>query len=109
MSHGIASIEMFDHCHIDTPVTLKRLEAGDIDYLTGSLVPRFDLYLSFTGGPTLELIEELYGSPRARALYCSVDPDFHAPVATSCKWALGYLGTYSADRQPALERLLIEP
>ncbi|MEA2136961.1 MAG: hypothetical protein QOG56_111, partial [Solirubrobacteraceae bacterium] len=25
------------------------------------------------------------------------------------RWDLGYLGTYSADRQPALERLLLEP
>ena len=25
------------------------------------------------------------------------------------RWDLGYLGTYSADRQPVLERLLIEP
>src|SRR5690606_33107093 len=25
------------------------------------------------------------------------------------RWDLGYLGTYSDDRQPALERLLIEP
>jgi spore maturation protein CgeB len=25
------------------------------------------------------------------------------------RWSLGYLGTYSTDRQPTLERLLIEP
>jgi len=94
---------------IDTPVTLKRLEGGDIDYLTGSLIPRFDLYLSFTGGPTLELIEELYGSPRARALHCGVDPERHMSVTVAPKWTLGYIGTYSEDRQAALRRLLIEP
>ena len=94
---------------IDTPVTLMKFADNTADYIHPALIPRFDLYLSFTGGPTLELVEEMYGSPRARPLYCSVDPDFHAPVETSCKWSLGYLGTYSADRQPALERLLIEP
>lgn len=94
---------------IDTPVTLKRLETNDVDYISATLIPRFDLYLSFTAGPTLELIEEMYGSPRARPLHCAVDPERHAPVRAESRWTLGYLGTYSQDRQPALERLLIEP
>src|SRR3954466_14025093 len=33
---------------IDTPVTLSQLEGGQIDYINASLIPRFDLYLSFT-------------------------------------------------------------
>jgi spore maturation protein CgeB len=94
---------------IDTPVTLSQLEGGQIDYINASLIPRFDLYLSFTGGPTLDLIESLYGSPRARPLYCAVDPAVHAPVDMPPTWHLGYLGTYSEDRQRSLERLLIEP
>jgi spore maturation protein CgeB len=94
---------------IDTPVTLTKLADDNAGYIQAALVPRFDLYLSFTGGPTLELLEAMYGSPRARPLYCSVDPDVHAPTSSSLKWSVGYLGTYSADRQPKLERLLIEP
>ena len=94
---------------VDTPVTLKRLESGEGDYISRALIPRFNIYLSFTGGPTLDLIEDQYGSPRARALYCSVDPEIHKPVPASTRWALGYLGTYSEDRQPALDRLLLEP
>jgi spore maturation protein CgeB len=94
---------------IDTPVTLAGLENGGIDYISAKLIPRFDLYLSFTGGPVLELIEEIYGSARARPLYCAIDPEVHVPVEAEPVWSLGYLGTYSADRQPALERLLIGP
>ncbi len=94
---------------IDTPVTLAKLEKGGAEYLSPALIPRYDLYLSFTGGPTLDLIEEGYGSPGARALYCSVDPDLHVGTNAKEKWALGYLGTYSADRQPGLEALLMEP
>jgi spore maturation protein CgeB len=94
---------------IDTPVTLTRIAEGGADYLSAAMIPRFDLYLSFTGGPVLDLIEDSYGSPRARALYCAVDPDFHAPAKVAPRWALGYLGTYSADRQPGLTRLLLEP
>ena len=94
---------------IDTPVTLEKLEDGSADYVTSELMRRFGMYLSFTGGPALRLIEGSYGSPMARVLYCSVDPQLYAPVEQPCRWDLGYLGTYSDDRQPALDRLLLEP
>lgn len=94
---------------IDTPVTLARLRDDDCEYLSKELIPRYDLYLSFTGGPTLRLLENVYGSPMARALYCSVDPEAYFPEQAPRRYDLGYLGTYSDDRQPTLERLLIEP
>lgn len=94
---------------IDTPVTLGKLVAGDFEYLTPALVPGYDLYLSFTGGPTLRRLERVYGSPAARALYCSVDATAYRPLRIEKRWDLSYLGTYSADRQPTLERLLLEP
>jgi len=94
---------------IDTPVTLAKLERGDYEYLSPDLIPLYHAYLSFTGGPTLELLERRYGSPMARALYCSFDPALYRPEEVEPRWDLGYMGTYSDDRQPALERLLIEP
>ena len=94
---------------IDTPVTIEKLENGDHEYLSPELIPQYDLYLSFTGGPTLELLEEKYNSPNARPLYCSVDPELYYPQDVEKKWDLGYLGTYSDDRQPPLEELLIKP
>jgi spore maturation protein CgeB len=94
---------------IDTPVTLAKLARGDHEYLSPELIPRYDLYLSFTGGPTLDLIESRYGSPAARAFYCSVDAGAYRPTGAATRWDLSYLGTYSPDRQPTLERLLIEP
>ena len=94
---------------IDTPVTLSKLERGETDYLSPHLIPRYDLYLSFTGGPTLKLVEQRYGSPAARPLYCSVDPSLYFPAPRELKWDLGYMGTYSPDRQPPLESLLVEP
>ncbi|RHW17550.1 glycosyltransferase [Sphingomonas gilva] len=93
---------------IDTPVTLARLAADDCAYLDRPLVRGYDLYLSFTGGPTLERLERAFGAPRARALYCSVDPDIYRPLPAPRRWDLSYLGTYSADRQPTLDRLLID-
>jgi spore maturation protein CgeB len=94
---------------IDTPVTLASLAANSCDYLTAELISGFDLYLSFTGGPLLRRIERYYGAPAARPLYCSVDPDCHHPYVTEAEWDLGYLGTYSPDRQPALDRLICGP
>jgi spore maturation protein CgeB len=94
---------------IDTPVTLANLANGGSDYITLSLIPRFDLYLSFTGGAVLNELQERYGSPRARPLYCAVDTDVHAPQTREPRWTLGYLGTYSQDRQAKLSRLLFEP
>ena len=49
---------------------------GDIDYLSRALIPRYQLYLSFTGGPILDRLEKqlwltdgppavLFGGPRA--------------------------------------------
>ena len=93
---------------IDTPVTLAKLERGDQEYLTYELLAAYDLYLSFTGGPTIARLHAL-GCRRAAPLYCSVDPEIHAPVKTARRWRLGYLGTYSDDRQPGLDALLCAP
>ena len=94
---------------IDTPVTLAQMERGDCAYLSPELVRGYDLYLSFAGGPTLTRLEQQHGSPCARALYCSVDPELYCPEDTGCDCDLGYMGTYSPDRQPPLEALLLEP
>ena len=94
---------------IDTPVTLAKLARGDHEYLAPHLVPAYRLYLSFTGGPTLRRIEDELGSPCARAFHCLVDPAAYPVLEREPRWDLGYLGTYSDDRQPALERLLLGP
>ncbi len=79
--------------------------------LRPQLIPRYNVYLSFSGGPTLTRLEQQYGSPAARPLYCSVDPDLYFPDAnrSAYDYDLGYMGTYSDDRQPPLEKLLLEP
>ncbi len=94
---------------IDTPVTLAKLERGDYEYLTPALIRDYDVYFSFTGGHTLDYLMNHYGSPAARALYCSVDPKAYPALDREKRWDLSYLGTYSPDRQPTLERLLVEP
>jgi spore maturation protein CgeB len=95
---------------IDTPVTLASLEQGGSEYLHRRQIPGFDLYLSFTGGPTLERLASAFGARRPRALYCSVDPDVYFEEPNAARDVdLGYLGTYSNDRQDAVNRLLLGP
>jgi spore maturation protein CgeB len=91
---------------IDTPVTLARLDIGDERHLARDCIAGFDLYLSFTGGPTLQRLERDYGARSTCALYCAVDPKIYRPTGAQPRWDLGYIGTYSPDRQPELERLL---
>jgi spore maturation protein CgeB len=87
-SRGVAAF--YD---IDTPVTLAKLARGDFEYLSPEVIPGFDLYLSFTGGPTLRRIERDFASPAARPLYCSVDPAAYRPVDMPERWDLSYLGS----------------
>jgi spore maturation protein CgeB len=94
---------------IDTPITLGKLAEGNCEYLSSGLVSRYNIYFSFTGGPTLQTIEMRYGSPMARPLYCSVDPAIYFPERRKTKWLLGYLGTFSDDREPGLNALLLAP
>ena len=101
---------------IDTPVTLARLRAaaaGDAppcEYLSPRQIPDYHTYFTFTGGPTLDRLENRWGSPHAEPLYCCVDPERYTPdPAVAPDLDLGYLGTYSDDRQPKVERLLLLP
>ena len=97
---------------LDTPVTLARLSAGqDVPYLPRDGLAEFDLVLSFTGGRAIDQLRGRLGARRVVPLYGSVDPDHHRPVAPDPRWAAAcsYLGTWSQDRQAALEALFLEP
>lgn len=94
---------------LDTPVTLDRLARGEaVDYLPPTL-GAFDLVLSFTGGRALDALEQKLGARTARPLYGSVDLEAHHPVPPLDRYSadLSYLGTYAADRQDGVERLLV--
>lgn len=97
---------------IDTPITIAQLrEQGRTAYLEPSLIPLYDAYLSFTGGPALTELERDFGASWAVPFYCSVDPDIYRPVPICPEFQcdLSYLGTYAADRQPQLMDFLNEP
>jgi spore maturation protein CgeB len=97
---------------MDTPVTLSRLERGEpVDYIPQEGLGGFDLVLSYTGGDALHQLESKLGARVVAPLYGWVDPASYRRVAMSSPFEsdLSYLGTYSADRQPSLEQLLLAP
>src|SRR5690349_840822 len=96
---------------LDTPVTLAALKAGEeVAYIGPRGLRDFDLVLSYTGGLALDELQRRLGARRVAALYGSVDPEAHQPAHPQAHYAadLSYLGTYSPDRQQALEVLFVE-
>jgi spore maturation protein CgeB len=96
---------------IDTPITVAALrECGATEYINRALIPGFDLYLSFTGGPMLRELERMFGARRAAPMYCSFDPQQYHPRPPSRRYRsdMSYMGTYAPDRQPKIDELLSE-
>jgi len=97
---------------MDTPVTVQRLEKGEyVGYLPPEGLGGFDLVLSYTGGDALVQLRNRLQARRVAALYGWVDPEIHHATKPVQEYQadLSYLGTYSPDRQSALEKLLIKP
>ncbi|MFL5386590.1 MAG: glycosyltransferase [Longimicrobiaceae bacterium] len=105
---GVDPLFFYD---IDTPVTVAALRGGGAEYLRTDQVPLFTRYLSFTGGPFLrEVVEGELGAREAVPLYCSVDGERYHPTESDPELAceLAYMGTYAPDRQPVVERFLLD-
>ncbi len=97
---------------LDTPVTLSNLEAGrELSYIGPRGLADFDIVFSYTGGAALDGLRRRLGARCVVPLYGHVDPAVHRPVAPAAHYRadLSYLGTWSADRQAAVEALIVEP
>jgi spore maturation protein CgeB len=97
---------------LDTPVTLTRLAAGGaVPYIGPHGLTDFDLVLSFTGGMALTELRTRLGARRVAPLYGHVDPQVYrrVPARSHYRADLSYLGTFSWDRQAAVESLFINP
>ncbi|MBZ9721594.1 glycosyltransferase [Mesorhizobium sp. BR1-1-3] len=95
---------------LDTPVTLARIEQGERPpYFGPEGLADFDLVLSYTGGSAVDALKTVLGARHVVPLYGHVDPDQHRPAEKRAEFAgdLSYLGTYAADRQAGVEKLLV--
>ena len=93
---------------LDTPVTLARLAAGEaVPYLPARGLGDFDLVLSLHGRRALDAAPRPVSARGAsrRCTAASIPPPTARPPARAAfRGDLSYLGTYSQDRQRALER-----
>lgn len=99
---------------MDTPITLQGLQLGREDtlrFLRPEAIPEFDLYLSFTGGPILAQLRDVWRARRVAPLYLCADPRQHLPVEAQERFrsCLNFLGTWSADRWTPLQQLFLRP
>jgi spore maturation protein CgeB len=96
---------------LDTPITLSRMQSEGVDYLRAELITRFDLYLSFTGGSILHVLEREFGARCALPLYGCVDPDLYHRVERQERFAcdLSFMGTYAPDRENCFRDLFLTP
>lgn len=95
---------------LDAPVTLDAIARGiEVPYLPVAGLGDFDLVLSYAGGAALAALEDVLGARRTAPLYGSVDLATHRHGEHVEAFAndLSYLGTYAADRQPAVDRLFL--
>lgn len=91
--------------------TLNSLENANHDgaCISCATIPIFDLYLSTTGGESLNRLVKEYDCQRARPLYESVDPYFYYRTDAKKQYDLGFLGTSKDGRIEKLEDCLIKP
>ncbi|HEX5412587.1 MAG TPA: glycosyltransferase [Terriglobia bacterium] len=97
---------------LDAPVTIDRwANGGQVTYLSDRGLRDFDLVLSYTGGETLQALQNRLGARRVAPLYGSADPEAHYPVSAESRFQadFSYLGTYAEDRQALLDQFFIQP
>lgn len=92
----------------DTPFTIEQLENRDYIYISGDLIKEFDLYLSFTGGDSLKILELVYSCNTARPFYGFIDPEIFYPESVEKKYDIGFLGTYCKSRKDKMRQLMFD-
>jgi spore maturation protein CgeB len=95
---------------IDAPSTLDRLIGDPLDPFR-TLIPRYDLILTYGGGrPVIDAYEDL-GAVRCVPIYNALDPETHhpVPVEPSLSASLGFLGNRLPDRERRVEEFFLTP
>jgi spore maturation protein CgeB len=79
------------------------------DCLSCRTIGNFNLFLSTTGGPTLEKLAKENDISFARPLYESVDPYTFYRTDGEKSYDLGFIGNFKSDRANLLDSLLLKP
>jgi spore maturation protein CgeB len=85
---------------VDAPATLERVAANPDDPFR-ALVPRYDVVLTYGGGPRVVDAYRALGARDCVPVYNALDPDTHHPVPPDPRFDgdLGFLGNRLPDRE----------
>ena len=93
---------------VDAPATLDRMERDQSDAFR-TLVPRYDLVLTYGGGDPVVRAYERFGARQCVPIYNALDPSTHFPVPPDPRFAadLGFLGNRLPDREVRVEEFFL--
>lgn len=85
---------------VDAPATLERVSGAPQDPFR-PLIPRYDLVLTYGGGPPVVDAYRALGARDCVPIYNALDPSTHHPVDPDPRFAatLGFLGNRMPDRE----------
>ena len=89
---------------VDAPATLARVESDAGDPFR-SLIPEYDLVLTYGGGPSVVEHYLRLGARNCHPVYNALDPETHYPVAADPSWRcdLVFVGHRLPDRERRVE------
>lgn len=95
---------------VDAPATLERMRANAADPFRREL-PRYDLVLTYGGGPPVVQEYEAFGARRCVPIYNALDRETHHPVARDARFDadLGFLGNRLPDREARVREFFLNP
>ena len=95
---------------VDAPATLAAIGADPSHPLRGAL-PRFDLVLTYGGGPPVLAAFRDHGARAAHTIYNGLDPETHFPVASERRFRadIALLANRLPDREARIDEFLVRP
>jgi spore maturation protein CgeB len=95
---------------VDAPATLQRIAENDTDAFR-SLIPRYDLILTYGGGDPVVNAYGAFGAQRCVPIYNALDPATHFPAPAESRFAadLALLANRLPDRESRIEEFFLKP
>lgn len=95
---------------VDAPATLERVRQNPDDPFR-ALIPRYDIILTYGGGPPVVAAYRALGARDCVPVYNALDPATHFPAAPDPAFAasLGFLGNRLPDREARVYEFFFKP
>lgn len=95
---------------VDAPATLDRVRQNPADAFI-PLIPRYDLILTYGGGPPVVNAYRALGARECVPIYNGLDPSTHFPVPPDARFAadLAFLGNRLPDREARVDEFFLRP